>query len=109
MAPKYNYRNRRTHPRKSAEERAAIRARKAEEDEQRDQTWIIDRDVVLRRYTLICNGEVWRISFDGLGEDHHVGPFRGGAGVLARVLAEEVQAPEQVPGNTSSSSHPSQG
>ena len=105
MAPKYNYRNRRTHPRKSAEERAAIRARKAEEDEQRDQTWIIDRDVVLRRYTLICNGEVWRISFDGLGEDHHVGPFRGSA----RLLAEEVQAQEQVPGNTSSSSHPSQG
>ena len=105
MAPKYNYRNRRTHPRKSAEERAAIRARKAEEDEQRDQTWIIDRDVVLRRYTLICNGEVWRISFDGLGEDHHVGPFRGVA-PRPTLPAEKVRATEQVPGNASSSSRP---
>ena len=108
MAPKYNYQNRRTHPRKSPEERAAIRARKAEEDEQRDQTWIIERDVVLRRYTLICNGEVWRVSFDELGEEHHVGPFRGGA-PRPSLPAEEVQAGEQVPGNASSSSHPSQG
>ena len=105
MAPKYNYRNSRTHPRKSAEERAAIRARKAEEDEQRDQTWIIERDVVLRRYTLICNGEIWRISFDEVGEDHDVGPFRG---VVPRPasLAENVRATEQVPGNASSSSRP---
>ena len=69
---------------------------------------MIDRDVVLRRYTLICNGEVWRVNFDELGEDHHVGPFRGGA-PCPSLPPEEVQAGEQVLGNASSSSHPSQG